>query len=131
MILTDIHNFIRSKYEEHKKTGKSSIKFPDTKYDAETKKRIIEKKLTEKYPIKKDNSYSCGHKIEPVIINTSNYTLSVYCDWLNDNPNDFCLGCWIKSRNIPLKTKVFKIESKLNQLKYCIFGHPVKEGIVE
>ena len=131
MINTDIYRFIKHKYAEQKDTGKSSIKFPDTKYDAETKKRIIEKKLTEKYPIKKDGYYSCGHKIKPVIINTSNYTLSVYCDWLNNNPNDFCLDCWIKNRNISIKTNVFKVESKLNQLKYCIFGHPTKEGMSE
>jgi len=131
VISTDIHNFIRSKYKEHKETGKSTIKFPDVKHDVETKKRIIEKKLTEKYPIRKDGFYSCGHKIKPVIINTSSYTLSVYCEWLNDNPNDFCLDCWIKNRNISVKTKLFTVESKINQLKHCIFGHPVKKGSTE
>ncbi len=127
----NIHNFIRSKYEENKKTGKSTIKFPDIKRGAETKKHIIEKKLTEKYPIRKDGFYSCGHKIEPVIIDTNDYSLSVYCDWLNNNPSGICLDCWIRGNNVPVKSKIPKTESILNQLKYCIFGHPTKKGIVE
>lgn len=126
MINTDIHNFIRSKYEEHKKTGKSSIKFPDTKYDDETKRRIIEQKVTEKYPLDNDNFYSCGCKIKPVLINESLYSLTTYCNWLNDNVKNYCLDCWLKDRKVPMKEKITNVENKLSQLKYCIFKKFIK-----
>ena len=91
----DIYNFMRRKYEEHKKTGKSSVKFPEVEKIKKTKIDTQQLKLSKN----KSNIYKCGHQIKTLIINTSAYTLSVYTDWLYNNKKNLCLDCWLKDRN--------------------------------
>ncbi len=83
----DIYNFVREKYNEQQRTGRSSINFPELKQ--------INKSL------KKENIdvYSCNHPHKTIIMNTNICTLSTYCEWLNNNSNKLCLDCWIKNRN--------------------------------
>jgi len=87
--MVNIYNFICQKYTEHYRTGKSTIKFPviDIKKSKESNKPTL------------NNIYECGHSSKPIIMNMNIYTMSVYIDWLNNNPNRLCLNCWFKHKD--------------------------------
>ncbi len=41
--------------------------------------------------------YDCGHSINPVIIDTDEFTLTTYIEWKHDD-SGLCLECWLKRR---------------------------------
>lgn len=84
----DIYNFMNQKYRENKRTGHSTIKFPTM---------IESKKLTK--DSNENKFYSCNHQSKPVVMNTTPETLSIYTEWLYNNPNNVCLECWINNKN--------------------------------
>jgi len=86
----DIYTFMNLKYKEQQRTGKSSIKFP-----------IFNVKNTAKQSEVQSNNihkYKCGHISKSIIINTNSETLSLYTEWMYNNPCDFCLDCWLKNK---------------------------------
>lgn len=40
-------------------------------------------------------TYRCGHPINPIVINTTPYSLAMYMEWRSD-PNRPCIECWLK-----------------------------------
>lgn len=53
--------------------------------------------------------YDCGHPINPVIINTNEFTLMMYMEWKN-NSEGLCIECWLKNR----KEKKIELKIKMN-----------------
>lgn len=43
------------------------------------------------------SKYDCGHPINPIIIDTDEFTLTTYMEWKHDN-SGLCLECWLKRR---------------------------------
>ncbi len=93
-------NFIKQKYSEQQRTGKSRIKFPVL-----TKRKLVQKSkilLTQQQnPLKVlQHVYRCGHSPNSSIIKTDDKTLNLYSEWLSNNPDGVCLKCWIENRNV-------------------------------